>query len=110
MAVKSGFQTITSGERASKEFVFQGGRIGYAVVDVPNATPDWDLEVKLPSDDWVRVHGNSNQIDSAKPYDTLIVPAGTYRLNCDTTTEAHHTPVKLYWAYVPGNLRDAALY
>ena len=110
MALQSGFQEITSGERASEEFDFRGGRIGFAVVDVPNATPDWDLQVRLPSGDWVRVHNASHQVDSVKPYESLYVPLGTYRVNCDTATEAHHTPVKIYWAYVPASMRDAALH
>ena len=35
MAVVTGFQDVTSGERASEEFDFGGGRCGYMVVDVP---------------------------------------------------------------------------
>ena len=109
MAIVSGFQDITTGERESDEFDFRGGRIGYAVTDVPNATPNWDLQVKLPGDVWVRVHANAHEIDQGKPYDTLFVPAGTYRLRCDTTSTSHWQPVKLFWAYVPATLRDAAL-
>ena len=110
MALVSGFQEVTSGERASEEFDFRGGGIGYAVTDAPNATPDWDLQIKLPDDTWARVHPNSKQIDSAKSYDTLVVPAGTYRLHCDNATASNYTPVSLFWCYVPQSMRDAALY
>ena len=33
MAVVTGFFEVTSGERASQEFDFQGGRCGYMVLD-----------------------------------------------------------------------------
>ena len=110
MAISTGFREVTSGARASEEFIFEGGGIGYMVTDVPNTTPDWDLQVELPDGTWARVHGNSDQIDSAKPYDTLTVPAGNYRLHCDNATAANYTPVKLYYAYIPQTMRDAALY
>ena len=111
MALKMGFQEVTSGVRASETFVFQGGGIGYLVVGATSTgTPDWDLQIQLPDDSWERVHANSKQVDSAKQYDTLVVPAGTYRLHCDTTTTTHFADVELFWCYVPQTMRDAALY
>ena len=110
MALTTGINEVTSGTRASKEFVFQGGGIGYMVTDAPNTTPDWDLQVELPDGTWVRVNANGKQVDSAKPYDTLVVPAGTYRLHCDSTVAGNFTPVSLFWCYVPQSMRDAALY
>ena len=110
MALVTGFQEVTSGERESLAFDFQGGAIGYIVTDVPNTSPDWDLQVQLPGGDWERVHANGDQVDSAKPYDHLVVPAGRYRLRCDSSTAANYTPVKLFYAYIPQTMQDAALY
>ena len=112
MAFKTGFQEVTSGVRASETFAFQGGGIGYMVVGATSTgTPDWDLEILLPDGTtWQRVHANSGQIDSAKPYGTLTVPSGTYRLHCDTTTVAHYEDVQLFWAYVPRTMQDATLF
>lgn len=110
MALVSGFQEVTSGDRESQEFDFAGGGIGYMVTGVPNTTPDWDLQVQLPGGEWGRVNANGDQVDSAKPYDHLVVPAGKYRLRCDNATAANYTPVKLYWCYIPQTMQDAALY
>ena len=111
MAVVTGFFEVTSGERASEEFYFGGGNCGYMVIDAPNATPDWDLQLKLPDDTWQTMNTSGNQIDSAKPYDnTSNMPAGTYRIHCDNATAANYTPVKLYWCYVPMGMADAALF
>ena len=110
MALTSGFQDVTSGERASLPFRFEGGGIGYLVTDAPNTTPDWDLQIQLPDDSWERVNANSKQIDSAKQYETLIVPAGTYRLHCDNATVGNYSGVSLFWSYVPQTMRDAAIF
>ena len=104
MALTTSINEVTSGTRASKEFKFRGGAMGYMVTDAPNTTPDWDLQVELPDGTWVRVNANG------KPYDTLTVPAGTYRLHCDSTVAGNYTPVSLFWCYVPQSMRDAALY
>ena len=50
MALTTGINEVTSGTRASKEFDFRGGGIGYMVIDVPNTTPDWDLQLQMPDD------------------------------------------------------------
>ena len=110
MALTTGIQEVTSAERSSLEWDFQGGQIGYMVNDTPGTTPNWDLQINLPGDTWQRVHANGKQIDQAKRYDTLSVPAGRYRLHCDTATPAQYTGVSLFWAYVPASMRDAALY
>lgn len=112
MALTTGMNEVTSGERASDTFRFEGGQIGYMVSGATSTgTPDWDLQILLPDGvTWHRVHANSKQVDSAKAYDTLTVPAGTYRLHCDTTTTTHFADVELFWCYVPQTMRDAALY
>ena len=110
MAVVSGLQEVTSGERASDTFFFEGGGIGYMVIDVPTTTPDWDLQIQLPDDTWHRVNANNKQIDQGKPYDSLTVPAGTYRLHCDSATASNYTPVSLFWMYVPQSMQDAAIF
>ena len=111
MAVVTGFFEVTSGERASEEFDFGGGNCGYMVIDAPNVTPDWDLQMKLPNDTWLTMNTAGNQIDSAKPYDnTGNMPAARFRIHCDTNTASHYTPVKLYWCYVPVGMHDAALF
>ena len=61
MAVVTGMQEITSGERASEEFDFKGGRCGYMVIDVPNTTPDWDLELLPPgATSWQKMNVNAS--------------------------------------------------
>ena len=112
MAVVTGMQEITSGERASEGFDFNGGRCGYMVIDVPNTTPDWDLEMLPPgATSWQKMNANSDQVDSAKAYDsTGSLPAGRYRLHCDTTVVANYSPVSLFWCYVPATMADAALF
>ena len=112
MAVVTGFFEVTSGERASAEFDFQGGRCGYMVLDVPNGTPDWDLELLPPgATSWQKMNASGNEIDNAKAYDsTGNLPAGKYRLHCDSTTAANYTPVKLFWCYVPATMQDAAIF
>ena len=111
MAVVTGFQDVTSGERASEEFDFGGGRCGYMVVDVPNTTPDWDLQMQLPDDTWQNIGVANNQVDSAKPYASIAnLPAARFRLHCDNATAGNYTPVSLYWCYVPIGMQDAALF
>ena len=110
MALTTGINVVTSAERSSLEWDFQGGGIGYMVADTPGTTPNWDLQIQLPDDTWVRVHATGKQIDQGKPYDTLSVPAGRYRIYCDTTTPAQYTGVSLFWFYIPQSMRDAALY
>ena len=112
MAVVVGFNDITSGERASVEFDFRGGRCGYLVTDTPNTTADWDLEILLPGQTtWKRLGSNADQIDNGKPYDSQDnLPAGRYRLHCDDTGASNYTPVSLFWCYVPQTMHDAALF
>ena len=112
MAIRPGWNNVTSGNRASHAFDFEGGRIGYLVLDAAAAnTPDWDLEMQMPDNSWVRVHANGDQIDSAKNYDTLIVPAGHFRLHCDIATPTSaFTGVKLYWCCIPQTMQDAAIF
>ena len=71
MALVTGLQEVTSSERATQTFSFQGGGIGYMVTGAPNTAPYWDLEIQLPDDTWIRVHAASKQVDSAKPFDML---------------------------------------
>ena len=112
MGFATGMQEITSGERASIEFDFKGGRCGYLVTDVPNNSPDWNLEMlPLGATSWQQMNASGNEIDSAKAYDsTGNLPAGRYRLHCDDTTVANYSPVKLFWAYVPATMQDAAIF
>ena len=112
MAVVTGMQEITSGELASEQFDFGGGRCGYMVLDVPNTTPEWDLEFLPPgATTWQQINASSDHVDSAKAYDsTGNLPAGRYRLHCDNTVAGNYTPVKLFWCYVPATMADAALF
>ena len=111
MAINKAWNDVSSGVRASEEFYFEGGRIGYLVLDAASTdTPDWDLELQMPDDTWDRVHTNGDQIDSAKIYDTLIVPAGNYRLNCDISTATAFADVSLFWCYIPNTMQDAAIF
>ena len=60
MAVLTGFNDVTSGERASLEWDFKGGRCGYMVLEVPNTTPDWDLELLPPgATTWQKMNANN---------------------------------------------------
>ena len=112
MAINKSWNDVTSGERASDEFYFEGGRIGYLVLDAASAnTPDWDLQMQMPDDTWARMHANGDQIDSAKIYDNIIVPAGNFRLHCDIATPTTaFSGVSLFWCYIPSTMQDAAIF
>ena len=112
MAVLTGFNDVTSGERASKGFYFHGGRCGYMVTGVLNTVPNWNLEFLPPgATSWQQMNSSADQINSTKAYDSKgFLPSGKYRLHCDSTLETDFSPVKLFWCYIPGTMRDAALF
>ena len=107
MGINSGWQEITTGERASEQFDFQGGRMAYAVTGTASDTPNWNVRFLI---------GNgfqkfdAAQLDRSRPGRTGHFPAGRYQLFCDTNTAADFTPVRLFWAYCPESLQDAALH
>ena len=107
MAITTGWQEVTSGERSSQEFYFEGGRLAYAVTDTASGTPDWDIQFFI---DGAWHKWGLSQVDRTRTTQTGIVCAGRYRLHCDTNTSADYTPVKLWWAYCPATLQDTALY
>ena len=107
MGINAAMTEITSGERSSKEFDFEGGRIAYAVTDTASGTPDWDLQI-LIGGDWHK--WGLSQVDRTRTGQTGIIPAGRCRLHCDTNTAGDYQPVRLWYAHCPATLQDAALY